>query len=253
MNRLNSFFILAFSVLLTPVFALDGIDLAKLIDERSLPRDMQSTMKMVLTNKKGKTRNKEMHSISKDDNKKQIIWFLEPKDDRGFAFLKIEHDDKDDEMRLWMPAFQKLRRISSKNKSDSFMGSDLSYEDLTTRELDDYSYKIIGEEKINNIECYILESTPLAGTDTEYSRHVDWVTKMESLIIKSESYDNKNRLKKTRSTEFQMVKNYQLPLNIEVKNVQSNHRTNLTFSNIVVDQGIEDDQFRENQLKRLPK
>ena len=53
-----------------------------------------------------------------DNNAKQIIWFLEPKDDRGVAFLKIEHNKKDDEMRMWLPAFKKVRRISAKKKGD---------------------------------------------------------------------------------------------------------------------------------------
>ena len=47
-----------------------------------------------------------MVSRSMDNNQKQIIWFLEPKDDRGVAFLKIEHDNKDDEMQMWLPAFK---------------------------------------------------------------------------------------------------------------------------------------------------
>ena len=66
---------------------------------------------------------------------------MEPKDDRGIAFLKIEHDDKDAEMRMWLPAFKRVRRISAKKRGDSFMGSDLSYEDLSSRELEKNDYK----------------------------------------------------------------------------------------------------------------
>ena len=107
------------------IFGQTGIEIAKMVDERKTPKDMSNVTKMVLKNSKGKTRTNLMVSKSMDGNKKQIIWFLEPKDDKGVAFLKIEHDNKDDEMRMWLPAFKKIRRISSKKKGDAFMGSEL--------------------------------------------------------------------------------------------------------------------------------
>ena len=93
-----------------------------------------------------------------DNNAKQIIWFLEPKDDRGVAFLKIEHDKKEDEMRMWLPAFKKVRRISAKKKGDAFMGSDLSYEDLSSRDLDENEYERHDDEKWENREFFVLKT-----------------------------------------------------------------------------------------------
>mgnify|MGYP003962269141 FL=1 len=87
------------------IFGQTGFDIAKMVDEKPSPKNMSNITKMVLTNNKGKSRTNVMMSKSIDGNKKQIIWFLEPKDDKGVAFLKIEHNDKDDEMRMWLPAF----------------------------------------------------------------------------------------------------------------------------------------------------
>ena len=98
-----------------------------------------------------------MMSKSMDGNKKQIIWFMAPKDDRGVAFLKIELDIKDDEMRMWLPAFKKVRRISSKRKGYAFMGCDMSYEDLTNRDIADYDYNRLDDKTINGTLCYVLE------------------------------------------------------------------------------------------------
>ena len=93
------------------VIAQTGLGIAKMVDERPSPKDMFNKTKMVLTNSKGQSRTNIMVSKSMDGNKKQIIWFLEPKDDKGVSFLKIEHNDQDDEMRMWLPAFKKVRRI----------------------------------------------------------------------------------------------------------------------------------------------
>ena len=122
-----------------------------MFDAKKTPRDMSNVSNMILTNSKGKSRVNKMVSRSLDGNKKQIIWFLEPKDDKGVAFLKIEHENKDDEMRMWLPAFNKVRRISSKKKGDSFMGSDLSYEDLSNRDIDDHTYNRIDDEIIDYV------------------------------------------------------------------------------------------------------
>ncbi len=235
------------------VFSQTGLEIARFVDEKEKPDDMKANLTMVLTNKKGKSRNSTISSITKDDSKKQIIWFLAPADDKGVAFLKIEHDGKDDEMRLWLPAFNKVRRISSNQKSDSFMGSDMSYEDMTSRELDDYTYSLVGSETLDNVEYYLLESIPKPELDSEYSKHLSWVTKNDFLIKKEESYDNAERLLKTKTINFVKLKGYNVPVEIYVKNIQKNHSTTLTFDNLELDTNVKDDLFQEKNLKRLPR
>ena len=240
------------SILFQLLFALTGIELALLVDDRDSPKDMKSNMSMLLTNKNGKTRTSKIRSYSKDENKKQILWFLAPADDKGVAYLKIEHENKNDAMKLWLPNFKKIRRISSKKKSESFMGSDMSYEDMTSRNIDEYTYSILGSEKIDNVDCYILESAP-SGIKTEYSKHISWITKDMHLPIKEESFDKNMELLKSKSIIYQQIKEYSIMIELHVKNVQRNHQTILKFDNIEVDSGIKDNIFHEKNLKRMPK
>lgn len=234
-------------------FSQTGYDIAKQIDEKQQPKDMKTNLTMVLTNKKGKTRTSTLRSITKDDSKKQIIWFLAPADDKGVAFLKIEHEGDDDEMRLWLPAFNKVRRISSKQKADSFMGSDMSYEDMTSRELNEYTYKLTGSEMIDSTEYYILESTPKPELESTYSKHIAWVSKSDYLVVKEESYDNSGRLLKVKSLVYKRLKGYDVPEEMYVENVQKNHNTSLTFDQIEVDTDVSDKLFQEKNLKRIPR
>jgi uncharacterized protein YxeA len=240
------------SILFQLLFALTGIELALLVDDRDSPKDMKSNMSMLLTNKNGKTRTSKIRSYSKDENKKQILWFLAPADDKGVAYLKIEHENKNDDMKLWLPNFKKIRRISSKKKSESFMGSDMSYEDMTSRNIDEYTYSILGSEKIDNVDCYILESAP-SGIKTEYSKHISWITKDMHLPVKEESFDKNGELLKSKSIIYQQIKEYSIMIELHVKNVQRNHQTILKFDNIEVDSGIKDNIFHEKNLKRMPK
>ncbi|MDP6611142.1 MAG: outer membrane lipoprotein-sorting protein [Candidatus Marinimicrobia bacterium] len=230
-----------------------GQEIAKWVDEKPSPKDMSNTTKMILTNSKGKTRINIMTSRSIDGNKKQIIWFMEPKDDRGVAFLKIEHNNKDDEMRMWLPAFKKVRRISSKKKGDAFMGSDLSYEDLTNRELDEHDYTRLDDATVDGIDCYVLEIVPKPALRSSYSKHVSWIAKNGFYGVKEMSYNKRGELKKEKEFSYQRMKDYYVIERVFVEDVQKNHTTEVTFDKINVDSGLKASLFQEKNLKRLPK
>ncbi len=240
-------------MLFSYTFGQSGYEIAKSADERETPKDMTTDLSMILTNKKGRTRTSTLHSVSKDNAEKQIIWFLAPADDKGVAFLKIEHAGADDEMRLWLPAFNKVRRISSNQKSDSFMGSDMSYEDMTSRTLDEYSYELLGEELLDDVLCFKLEITPKPEAESNYSKFITWISKDEYLTLQEEYYDKSGRLEKVRTIKYAEQKGYIVPTEIFVKNVQTKHSTLLTFDELKLDTGIEDNLFQEKNLKRLPR
>ena len=239
-------------ILATFIFSQTGEEIAKMMDEKPTPYDMSNITKMVLKNSKGKSRTNIMISRSIGGNKKQIIWFMEPKDDKGVAFLKIEHDDKDDEMRMWLPAFKKVRRISSKKKGDSFMGSDLSYEDMSNREMSENEYTRLGDETVEKIECYVLEITPKKEAKSIYSKHISWIAKDGLYGVKEKSFDKRGELKKRKFFTFQKMKNYYVIERVFVEDVQKIHTTEVIFSDIQIDSEIDEKLFQEKNLKRLP-
>ena len=244
---------ISFLLLIGWIFALNGEELAQQMDSRKTPVDSKVDLLMTLTNKKGKTRSSSLRSINKDDGAKQIIWFLAPADDKGVSFLKIEHNDHDDEMRMWLPAFKKIRRISAKKRSDSFMGSDMSFEDLSSRQLDEFIFSLIRQEVYESRTCHLLETKPKEHIRTEYSRHITWVDSVLLIPIKEESYDKSGQLLKEKYFSYTIIKEYHILTKIHVTNIQKNHSTTLNFDNIELDTGVEDDLFHERYLKRLPK
>lgn len=245
--------ILIILTLVSTAFSQTGFEIAKMVDDKSSPKDMSNITKMVLTNKKGISRTNVMISKIMDGNKKQIIWFLEPKDDKGVAFLKIEHDEKDDEMRMWLPAFKKVRRISSKKKGDAFMGSDMSYEDLSSRELDENDYNRLDDEMVNGKDCYVLEISPKKEAKSSYTKHISWIEKSTLMGIKEESFDKRGELKKKKEYQFTDMKGYYVIQRVFVEDVQKQHSTEVLFSNVEVDSGIDKKLFQEKNLKRLPR
>ena len=234
------------------VFSQSGRDIAEMIENRPAPDDLINKTVMILTNSKGKTRTHKMISKSKNGSEKQIIWFMEPKDDRGIAFLKIEHKNRDDEMRMWLPAFKKVRRISSKKKSDSFMGSDLSFEDLSNSRLNSNDYKRLEDAKWLGRDCYVLETVPKKESKSNYVRHVSWIDKNHINILKEQSFNKKNKLEKEKHFSYETRGKYQLIKKVSVENLLEKHATEITFSDIVINSGISDKLFNDISLRRLP-
>ena len=249
-------------ILINTLFCITtGFELANLIDSRIKPANLMSNNTMTIINKKGREKTLELKTKSKDNNKRQMIWFLSPPDDRGMSFLKIENEDKDDLMKMWFPGFKKLRRISSSKKSDSFMGSDLSFEDLTNRNLNDYKYKLISanelcEYKNEEIPCFALESIP--NIKSGYSKHITWAIKLNKtyLAIKEHSFDNESNLLKIKTIEFiekiTDTSNYYIMNKLNVENIQKNTSTSLIVNNIEINLDVKDSDFNDMNLKRLP-
>ena len=245
--------IILLTIFISIIFTMTGAELSTLMENRKSPQDISSDMNMEIVNKKGRKRLLKVRSISKDNNEKQILWFLSPADDKGISYLKIEHENRDDEIRLWLPAFKKIRRISSKKKADSFMGSDLSYEDMTSRPKKDYNFLIIKEEIIEGQNCYLLQSKPKGEIKSTYSKHLTWVTKDSYLPIKEESYDNSGELLKLKKFKYTFIESFDLVSEIFVENIQKKSNTQLIFSNLKINTNIKDDLFQQKNMKRLPR
>ena len=169
---------------ITISFSQSGLDIAQKLDNKERPQSVFSRISMVLTNSKNKSRENILLSKSNNIGKNQIIWVLEPKADRGISFLRKEYEDKDNEIRMWLPAFNKIRRINSNRMNDSFMGSDLSYEDLNSRVLSDNIYDRLNDELFNGIDCYVLNVTSKPELKSAYSKHILWVSKKNLTILK---------------------------------------------------------------------
>ena len=116
--------------LLSILFSDTGYEIAEKMINRKAPLDIKSKLIMTLEDKKGNTTKSIIRSYTKDGGEKQIMWFIYPPDSRGISLYKIENDKGRDLMKMWLPAFKRIRKISSSRKSDNFMGSDLSFEDL---------------------------------------------------------------------------------------------------------------------------
>ncbi|MBN1132657.1 MAG: outer membrane lipoprotein-sorting protein [Bacteroidales bacterium] len=126
-----------------------------------------------------------------DATEKRIIKFLSPAEVRGTGILIFDYPEENDDMWIYLPALRKTRRIISSEKSKSFMGSEFSNADMTAPGLNDFKYKLLGEESKNGEICWKIESTPVS-MDIEdeygYSGSVSWISKNDYIVHQTEYY-----------------------------------------------------------------
>ena len=129
--------------------------------------DSISKMQMTLINARGqkKVRLMTMKVLEGEDEDKSLMEFLSPADVRGTKFLSYEHVNKDDDQWLYLPALKRVKRISSRNKSGAFMGSEFSYEDLSAFNVKKYKYEGDAEKvSLDGKDMYNILSKPVSKT-----------------------------------------------------------------------------------------
>ena len=132
------------------------------------------------------------------------------------------------------------------------MGSDLSYEDMISRSLDDNVYKRLNDDIVDGKDCFLLEVLPNEKVKSTYSKHITWIDKKSMIIVQEESYDLGGQLRKKKKFYFDSISDYDVINKIFVEDVKKNHTTTLILEDIKVDSGLDQSLFQEKNLKRLP-
>ncbi|BFN38250.1 outer membrane lipoprotein-sorting protein [Fidelibacter multiformis] len=213
--------------------------------------DMQGELTMTLTNKQGESRVRTLKQYIKygDEMDKKIMFFMAPADVRGTSFMNWSYaDGRDDDQWIYLPALKRTKRISSDGKSDYFMGSDFTYDDLGDRHPGEDTHTLLREETLDGKACWVVESIP-KEEDYMYSKTITWVMKDNYLGLRREFYDEDGDLLKILTIhKFDNIDGFWTILETEMKNVQKDHKTNMAFNNVQINQGIPDSRFTERSM-----
>lgn len=237
------------------VFADDrGLEIAQEAERRDTGwQNAMADMKMVLTDRKGRTTSREMRmkmlEVEGDGDKSMSI-FDSPRDVKGTAMLTFSHKLEADDQWLYLPALKRVKRISSRNKSGPFMGSEFAYEDLGSQEVEKYQHTYLGEEMVDGIQAYKNERIPQYKY-TGYTKQLVWIDAKRYIPLKIEYYDRKKALLKTLT-----FKNYQQHLGqywraeqMHMVNHQNGKKTQLIWNNYRFQTDLKDSDFKSSKLK----
>ena len=266
---MNKITLLALGVILATA-NVSAADEARSIMEKADARDdgssLISTMQMILIDKNNKQRTRQMRTFSKDidDNTEhKTIFFLSPSDVKNTAFLTYDYsgDDKDDDQWMYLPALKKTKRIPASDKDSAFMGSDFNYSDMTDKELDDYTFKLIKETVIKRKDgahpVWVIESLPVSQAivdETGYTKSNLYVRKDNYVLTRAKFYLKKaSRLKYMDVSKLEKIDGIWVAMQTTMttkQGTQTLHKTILSNSDVEINQPIDSDMFTIRTIEK---
>ena len=216
--------------------------------------DSNAKMSMFLRNSQGDETERKMRIKSlevTDDGDKGLTIFDQPKDVKGTAFLNFSHPIEPDDQWMYLPALKRVKRISSRNKSGPFMGSEFAFEDMSSFELEKYEFKYIRDEMYDGQKVFVVEQVP-RDKNSGYTKQIAWVDQQHYRVLKQEYYDRKGSLlKELTMHDYKLyLDKYWRPLRLEMYNQQNGKSTELITHELQFKTGLKERDFDKNSLKR---
>ena len=259
MIRINKY--LKFIIIISSVYSSDNtynvMDVMEKVVNTPKPLSSISEIQLEIVRlRSGKTKRKsraflkyDKQYISGDYIKKSLVKFLEPKSIRGTGLLSWIKTDGSSDQWFFLPKLKVAKRVKSKEKGKSFMGTDFKYEDLENRNISDDTFVINGMEEVDNHECIVIISKPIK--QSSYWAKKIFVDKHLFQIRKIEFFSKESILEKTLYVK-KLVKNgdYWFPSILEMRKPNDNH-TIMRVDGFKPDVELDDEIFTKSFLSSL--
>lgn len=181
---------------------------------------------------------------------KVVLRFTAPAEVKGVALLIVNHPERASDQWMWTPSLQRDRRIAFQDRSTRFFGTDFSFEDLEERDISQYDYKLLGEEKLDGRTVWKIESRPRSTKSSQYSHAHLWVDQQRLVILKIESYKDAKLIRRILYQDYQQVQNIWTPMAIEVEDTGRRSKTLLKTEKLEYNVPLKEDLFTLQALRR---
>ena len=238
--------------LVAPVSAQS--DARKIVEEAQRRAESKSQryegLLQVLDNK-GKVADKRwlFMRLGSHGQSKAILRFVAPAEVKGVALLIVNHPDRSSDQWMWTPALQRERRIALQDRSTRFFGTDFSFEDLEERDVNQYNYRLLGEESIDGVPCWHVESTPAEKKISQYTKADVWIRKDNYAFAQVESYIKTEVVRRLKYSDVVQVQGIWTARRLEMIDLRRKSRTILTLDKLEYNVPLKDGDFTLQSLR----
>ena len=247
----------------SPQARLTADEIARRVRDRDTGRDSRAEMRMKLFDRHGRARERALTLAilrgrrspgapkTAPDGDRLLMRFSYPNDIRGTGFLVWEHSDSEDERFLFLPSLGRVRRIAGEETQESFVGSDLTYEDIGGREFEDYAYAIVSENASwNGRPAWQLESKR-KDASVKFPRAVSLVLKDSFVVVQADIYNRRNEKQKVyRVRRLERVEGIWTAMDAEMTDDLDHTRTELVIERVDYNVGLREPDFSRRELER---
>jgi hypothetical protein len=215
--------------------------------------DTVSKIELVMRNSTGSSRRRLFDTVSKriDGRLRSIGRLIEPDHLRGMTIMTIEVPGKSEDTFIYLPSLRKVRRVSSSQRADSFLGSDLTYEDFERRRVSDFELEAMAADRFEGEPVWRIRARP--RRPQSYA-HLDfYVARADGAILATRYYKEgaSDPFRTLDSPRSGMVEEggHVLPLRLVARNVLRGTRTEITISDLVVNPPLDERLFTLTTLQ----
>ena len=241
---------------------LTAAEIVKQCDNKYPGDDQRSQLTISLKDQAGNERKTIYQRFWRDEKgqdniiDKMTLFTTFPPDAKGAAFMRWAYSDavdKNAEQWIYLPVLRKIRRVSVRDLGDSFLGSDLTYGDISQRSLEADEHKLIRIEKDKTgQQFYVVESAPKEAKPL-YSKRLSWFKKSDELAecvkIRVDYFDTKNNFLKRQYLTWQKVDDAWVWDRVFVQNAQTFHSSFFEVTDVKINTGISEEWFTERRLR----
>jgi len=248
----NSSIALAFILLAAPLFAQDPRQIIAEVQKRSYSSSQryEGTLEVIASSNKISLKRWVYDRIGSYGASKVVLRFTAPPEVKGVALLIVNHPDRASDQWMWTPAIERDRRIALQDRSTRFFGTDFSFEDLEERDVDQYDYKMLGEENVDGAVCWKIESKPKQAKSSQYTFSLLSIRKDNYVVAQIENYSKDKLIRRIHYGDIQKVDDIWTPRLVEVYDAGRQSRTILKLEKLQYNLPMKDEDFTLEALRR---
>ena len=250
MNKL--FAILSLLVMAVPAFAEDPRQILIESQNRSRSKSQryEGTLEVIGASNKISLKRWVYDRIGSYGASKAVLRFTAPPEVKGVALLIETHPDRASDQWMWTPAIERDRRIALQDRSTRFFGTDFSFEDLEERDVDQYDYKMMGDDNIDGAICWKIESQPKQAKSSQYTSSLLSIRKNNYVVAQIENYSKEKLIRRIHYSDIQQVDGIWTPRQVEVYDAGRKSRTILKLEKLQYNLPMKEEDFTLEALRR---
>jgi outer membrane lipoprotein-sorting protein len=242
--------------LLFTALALEAQDARQIVAEsqsrnRSKSQRYQGTLEVVNAKRRVTTKRWEYMRLGSYGNSKAMLRFTEPPEVKGVALLIHNHPDRSSDQWMWRPQIGRDQRVALQDRSARFFGTDFSFEDLEERDVDQYDYRLLGDDTIDGATCWKIDSRPKQTKTSQYVNLLLWIRKDNYVVAQVEGYNKSGLARRIDYRDIQNVQGHWTARRLEVLDAKTGSRTVLQLEKLEYDVKLSENDFTLQALRRI--
>jgi len=237
------------------VGALHGQDARQIVAEsqqrgQSKSQQYDGTLEVIGSSNKISLKRWVYQRIGSYGASKSILRFTAPAEVKGVALLIVNHTDRASDQWMWTPALERDRRIALQDRSTRFFGTDFSFEDLEERDVNQFDYKLEGEDTFDGQPCWKIESKPRQGKSSQYTSSLLLIRKDNYVVVEISNYAKDKLVRRIHYSDVQKQDDIWVARTTEVSDPNKGSRTVLKLEKLQFNVPLKEESFTLEALRR---